>query len=216
MDQNHEPVGNPEAIAGSSRVRVSTSQRGIRIRSEGRPVSGNIPTQHIVYLVLDCSTSMSGKKIQKAKEGAFTFAVDARTKGYFVGLIQFGSLATHICEPQKDPQDLLRHLHKLEAAGSTNMAAGIRLATSHLENTGWQRAMLVVTDGSPDSEEDALGVATLAKQKGIQIITLGTEDADRNFLRQLSSRSDLAAIVSSKDLAEGIRTTAKMLPTKIP
>ena len=50
------------------------------------------------------------------------------------------------------------------------------------------------------------------KDREIDIITIGTEDADRIFLKELASRSDLSVMVSSDDLGSGIASTAKMLP----
>ncbi len=59
--------------------------------------------------MLDCSASMTGYKLEQAREGVLDFAKDAIRKEYLTGLIKFNSLAMHICEPTKDISYLERH-----------------------------------------------------------------------------------------------------------
>lgn len=47
---------------------------------------------------------------------------------------------------------------------------------------------------------------------GIDIISIGTDDADREFLERLATRSDLSVIVPSDTLGQGIASSARMLP----
>ena len=191
---------------------LQTNEGGFELPAIGAPLRARAPRNSTVYLVLDCSGSMAGNKLEQAKEGAVEFAFDARGQGYKAGLIAFESSATHLCEPQDNPALLSRFTSNLEAHGGTNMAEAIRLATDKLANLQGQRTMAVVTDGKPDNAEKALAAAEEAKRKGIDIITLGTEDADQAFLRLLASREDLAATTSSAELSEGIRSMANMLP----
>jgi Mg-chelatase subunit ChlD len=201
-----------EIARGSQEKRVALTEGGIEIRREGRPVTSQEGGGGLAYLVIDCSGSMAGEKLASAKRGAAEFAGEARKKGYSVGLIRFSTAATHVCEPQKDVSGLQRYLATLEVDGSTNMAEGITLATNRLKGMSGLRAMIVVTDGMPDSQEAAMKAATQAKQNGVDIITIGTDDADRGFLRKLASRSDLSVMVARSDLSQGIASTAKMLP----
>lgn len=164
-----------------------------------------------VYLVIDCSSSMGGTKLVEAKKGAMEFAKDALTKGYTVGLIQFASVAEHICEPEAKIPALHPRIEKLTAGGSTNMTDGIQLAMNKLITRKGLKAMVVVTDGQPDDKNSALDVACQAKEKGIDIIAIGTDDADRDFLGKLASRIDLAVMVSRDQLGQGIASAAKML-----
>ena len=167
---------------------------------------------HCAYLVIDCSTSMVGTKLAEAKKGAMEFTKDALTKGYSVGLIQFASEAKLICEPETKISALHLYIEKLLAKGSTNMTEGIKLAMNKLGTRKGLNAMVVVTDGEPDDPNSALDVAHQAKAKGIDIIAIGTDDADRDFLSKLASRTDLAVMVSRDQLGQGIASAAKMLP----
>jgi len=51
-----------------------------------------------------------------------------------------------------------------------------------------------------------------AKNAGIEIITIGTDDADEEFLRLLASRKELATKVIREQLGQAIADAAKMLP----
>ena len=80
--------------------RIASTEGGITIRREGKPVESTVPRRGSVYLVIDCSSSMAGQKISEAKKGALNFTREALTKRYSVGMISFASAATHICEPR--------------------------------------------------------------------------------------------------------------------
>ena len=196
----------------SSEDRVSVGRGGIEIRRQGRPVAGEVSGTGSVYLVIDCSASMAGDKLAHAKEGAMDFAKGAKQKRYAVGLIQFGSSASHVCGPQRELSALRPHVESLEVGGSTDMAGGIRMAAEMLKSARGARAMVVVTDGQPNSRPWTLDAANLAKRSGIDIITIGTDDADRALLNEIASRSDLSVMVPSESLGSGIASTAKMLP----
>jgi Mg-chelatase subunit ChlD len=188
------------------------SQGGIKIQREEKPIKGELAKVGFVYLVVDCSGSMSGDKLNQAKKGALNFAKDALAKEYSTGLVEFGSDATHICEPTRDIEMLHKHLQKMETSGSTNMAEAIRLATDKLRDKAGFRVMVIVTDGMPDNAQAALEEAREAKNNRIDIITIGTDDADEEFLKKLASRTELNVMVASNQLEQGIASTVKMLP----
>jgi Mg-chelatase subunit ChlD len=166
----------------------------------------------VVYLLLDTSGSMEGQKLAQAKKGAINFAEDARGKGYAVGVITFSTTATHLCEPQQDISTLNQYLERIDAGGSTNMTDAILLALQKMGDRGVYRTIVIVTDGMPDSQEIALEVAQEAKASGIDILTIGTDDADRDFLAKLASKTELSVKVLSDRLEQGITSMAKMLP----
>jgi len=209
---------NIEIVKSDGERRVSIArrgeQKGLEIRRSGMPVEGEMSSDKgYVYLVIDRSGSMAGgSKLSKAKGGAVDFAKDAVRKNYSVGLVVFGSLPERICEPQRSAAALQQALETVFIEGSTDMAGAIWLTTKHMKNLKGLRAMVVVTDGLPDNVNAALEAAQRAKNFGIDIITIGTDDADLKFLEKLASRRDLAQKVSNTNLREGIASTAKMLP----
>ncbi|WP_420207782.1 vWA domain-containing protein [Candidatus Electronema sp. JC] len=166
----------------------------------------------IVYLVIDCSGSMDGDKLHQAKRGASGFAVESQRKGYSLGLIQFSSYAEHISEPQKEIARINAALEKMQTDGSTNMAVALSLATDKFADRSGEKIICLVTDGMPDDRNAALAAANRAKQAGIDIMTIGTDDADREFLEQLATRKELAAKVVRERLEQGIVSMARLLP----
>jgi Mg-chelatase subunit ChlD len=175
----------------------------------------NIQYEHrkgMVYLVVDCSGSMAGYKISQVKKGILEFAQEAIKKEYLVGLIKFDTSATRLCEPTYDIGDLRAALERMDANGSTNMAAAITLAHEHLGDTKYARAMVVATDGRPDRTQSALQAGKSAKNDGIDIITIGTDDADLAFLNKLSTSLELGKKVSNEQLDKAIATAYLQLP----
>jgi len=204
-----------QKVGDSKDTRVSISQKGIEIRHEGKPISGANLVGY-VYLLVDCSASMEGDKLKQAKKGALNFAKDALVKGYFTGLIQFHSSAKLVCEPYKDISVLEKAIMKLEVGDTTHMAKAINLAHNLLKDMSGTRAMVIVTDGMPNGSGDPLSslkAAEDAKKNGIEIIAIGTDDADQEFLKRLASRSGLGVKVESKHLEKTITDSAKLLPS---
>jgi Mg-chelatase subunit ChlD len=171
-----------------------------------------VPARSWAFLLIDCSSSMSGSKITQATEGALAFAGDALKKQYSIGLIAFASEAEILCRAEDDLSIIASKAQRLTAAGSTNMTDGIERAAAELEATAGVRAIVIVTDGVPDDKPTALRAAKRAKEAGIDIIAIGTDDADQAFLQQIASRSELAVKVPRAELQSGVAGAAKLLP----
>jgi len=171
--------------------------------------------KRIVYLVLDCSTSMARKgKISHAKEGSISFALEAVEKDYVVGLISFASEAKHLLEPRHDISCIKNALEVIKARGSTNMADAIIMAAERLSRMQGEKIITIVTDGQPDSDDETLEAAEVAKNAGISIMCIGTDDADTRFLEKLATRKELSAKVEAAYLRQGITRMAGLLPDK--
>jgi len=196
-------------------TRMSITKNSIEIKHEGKPVSGTAMTGY-VYLLVDRSASMAGDKLNQAKKGALKFARGALEKGYFTGLIQFDSSPRLLCEPYKDMAVIEKAVARMDVGDTTHMAKGLDLATRLLKSVAGTRVIVIVTDGMPNGIGDpitSLKAGEEAKRNGIDIIAIGTDDADKEFLKRLASRTDLGVKVESKNLEKTITDTAKMLPT---
>lgn len=197
--------------------RVTVSEEGISISLTGKPTRERLARRAYVYLAIDCSGSMAGSKFAQAKSGAIDFAKGAQDRGYRIGLIQFDDSARRVCNPVGDVSVLDRYVQSLEVGGSTNMAEAIQLATQNLKERQGARSIVIVTDGMPNvgeptGEQAALRTAQEAKRNGIDIMTIGTDDAEWRFLKEIATRAELATFTIQKKLAKAIASTAKMLP----
>lgn len=193
---------------------ISLVGRGIRIDASGKPIEAHFEQNWgKVYMVLDCSRSMAGYKIDQAKQGVLDFAKDAIGKKYLVGLIKFSTNATHLSELTKDIGYLEAQMKSVTASGTTNITEAIRMAHEGLKNLGGSRVMVIATDGQPDNVNDSLNEGMSAKRDGIEIITIGTDDAVQEFLKKLASRSDLGTRVSTDMFAKAISSAHLLLPS---
>ena len=161
-------------------------------------------------LLIDTSGSMAGDKITQAKQGAIDFARSANMRGCATGLAVFGDRAAMVCDPTFEPVKFEKKISRLDVGivgSSTNLATGLELANkfSHLN------AVVVVTDGQPDSQATALRAADTLKKRGIDILCIGTDDADRSFLSKLATRSDLAIHVEPQNLSKSIGQSSQLL-----
>jgi Mg-chelatase subunit ChlD len=163
-----------------------------------------------VLLLIDTSGSMAGEKIVQAKNGAIDFSRSASQGGYATALAVFGDHATMVCDPTVQTavfESKVREVRVGIVGNSTNLAAGLNLAGGCESLV----AVVVVTDGQPNSQEHALQSAAVLKQKGVEILCIGTDDADKAFLDKLATRKDLAMHVTAQSVGITIRNAAQLL-----
>jgi Mg-chelatase subunit ChlD len=219
--KNNEPKSEStnaqriQVTSNSKTEQVSITNTGIEIRHEGKPTTGSANIPGHVYLNIDCSASMYGYKLQQAKKGAHNFAKDALTKNYLTGIIKFDSSATLIFEPCNDLSLIETRLNTLEVGKTTNMKDAIYLSCNLLKGLSGPKVIVIVTDGMPNSPGDplsSLNAGDFAKSQQIDIIAIGTDDADHTFLKKIASRSELGIKVSSEKLEQSITSSVKLLP----
>jgi Mg-chelatase subunit ChlD len=163
-----------------------------------------------VLLLIDTSGSMAGAKITQAKHGAADFSRTASLQGRATALAVFGDRAEVVCNPTIEAVAFQKKIGGLTVGmvgGSTNLAAGLELAAS-FANLG---AVVVVTDGEPDSPNAALESAARLKQKSVEILCIGTEDADGLFLAKLATRKELSLHVAAQNLRASIAQASQLL-----
>jgi Mg-chelatase subunit ChlD len=164
-----------------------------------------------VLLLIDTSGSMAGLKIEQARNGAIDFANSAITKSYAAALAIFADRAAMVCDPTSDPARFAKKIARVDVGlvgGTTDLAAGLILAGKFRELA----AVVIVTDGQSNDNNAALSVAAKLKDRSIDIICIGTDDAYGEFLKRLATRSDLATHVQSKHLRSAITDASRFLP----
>lgn len=168
--------------------------------------------QGTVYLLVDCSISMSGENIRQARRGASDFIYESVAKGYSVGLISFASEASMLVAGSRCSADFRGPIDALTANGSTNMTDALRMAFTALAGIEGARCVVVVSDGSPNDPVSAREAARQLAEAGVEIMTIATEDADTAFLASIATAGDLASVVSPEHLNDGIADAALQLP----
>ena len=168
-----------------------------------------------VLLLIDTSESMAGAKIEQAKNGAIDFAHSAITRSYATALAVFADRAAMVCDPTNDATHFASRIARLRVGligGTTDLAAGLVLAGKSRDLA----VVVIVTDGQSNDNGAAIQAAAQLKNRGIDIICIGTDDADGEFLRRLATRSDLAMHVLSTNLRSAITDASRLLPQNWP
>lgn len=163
-----------------------------------------------VLLLIDTSGSMAGDKISQAQNGAVDFAKSAMQRGYVTGLAIFGDRAAMVCDPTVESPAFERKVKKIRVGlvgSGTDLAAGLDLAAKFKTLA----AVIVVTDGQPNSADDALRSAAILKQRGIEILCIGTDDADKDFLDRLATRKELALHVGAESIRKSLSQASLLL-----
>ncbi len=164
------------------------------------PVPVAQPSAQRVALLIDTSGSMADNdKIAEVKRAATSY-VAAQDRKLSIGLVSFATDARVESPPTTDLNALKTAINGLNATGATNMAEGLQAAARTLEDASDAgRTILLFTDGVPGSniepEEVAkprtLAAAQTIRNAGTRIVAIGTEDADVDFLAQVTGSRDL-------------------------
>ncbi|MCZ7601649.1 MAG: VWA domain-containing protein [Melioribacteraceae bacterium] len=165
-----------------------------------------------VYILLDASWSMNEyRKLEQAKEGALSYAQEALSLGYKIGLISFHTEVWHHTAPTTDLEIFSSCLKRIHATGTTNMTEAIRTGAHNLQHPQLKRMLCIITDGIPDDKRSTLKEAERVKKLGIDIMTIGTDLADEAFLKELASKIMFTKRVEREELSTGISSMAKKL-----
>jgi vacuolar-type H+-ATPase subunit F/Vma7 len=89
------------------------------------------------------------------------------------------------------------------------MHKGLELALSLRPRAG--DTVVVVTDGAVDNPQMTLALGAKLKAAGVEILAIGTDDADKAFLSELASRPDLGIMVVSQNLRQAITDASRLL-----
>ena len=74
-----------------------------------------------------------------------------------------------------------------------------------------KRYIVILTDGYPDAPESAIEQAVGCAQQGIEIVAIGTGDADRDYLRRLASSEQASIFAASGELVHTFGHIARVI-----
>ena len=153
-----------------------------------------------VVLLMDVSGSMVSL-IGEAKRaaGGFLQAVPFEA-GAKAGLVRFGETTDKLHDITDDGGTLIRAIKSLRPGGPTPLTRGLAIAHRMLQKVSGPRAMVVFTDGEPDSPGEALNLGRRIKRDGVVIWAIGTRGADMNFLRRLTTAPNKATFANPESL----------------
>lgn len=141
-----------------------------------------------LVLVIDRSGSMSGDKIEMAKDAAKA-AVELLSPKDYVGVVAFDHEAFWVSEIAlaSDKGAVIQKIASIEANGGTNMAPAMEMAISRLQSTPAKlKHILMLTDGM-STEGPFYELATQAAQNKMTLSTVGLGgDTDQELLKKIA------------------------------
>lgn len=151
-----------------------------------------IPVKTVaICLLLDCSGSMSGSKLAEMKQAAGEFVQRQSQSHHQLAVVGFDDVARVAAPLTEQTTSVLTAVNGLQLGGGTNMADGLRTAAAALAAPADHKYVLLFTDGLPNSAPDTLSEASTCLAQQIQVVAVGTGDADAAFLGQVTRNPSL-------------------------
>jgi molecular chaperone DnaK (HSP70) len=164
-----------------------------------------------VFLLIDGSASMTGQPMEEAQTAAREFLSRCDFTTTEVGLISFSSMVALQATATSNVRKLHVAIQRLEAEGSTNLTDALEMARGQLAGDDRRRYIVILTDGYPDAAESAVEQAVAARRSGIDIVAIGTGDADRDYLRRLASSEQASIFARSGELVQTFGHIARVI-----
>ncbi|MFI5456364.1 MAG: Hsp70 family protein [Isosphaerales bacterium] len=180
-------------------------------RSPETAVAAREPELIRVLLLIDVSASMTGQPLIEAQTAANEFLSRCDFTTMEVGLISFSTLVALQSAATSNVRRLHAAVHRIEAQGSTNLTDALEMARGQLVSDDRKRYIVILTDGYPDAPDSAVEQALAARQQGIEIVAIGTGDADRDYLRRLASSEQASIFARSGELVQTFGHIARVI-----
>jgi molecular chaperone DnaK len=176
----------------------------------------NVASAMDIALLIDCSGSMSGQKIEDAKNAAIKFSESLILGQSKIGVISFGmDRAKNECNLTSDYKEIKKTVLKLVACGGNPMWDAIDIADNQTFDYSYnsKNIIIILADGDPGDAIATLESVKRVKSKGVRIIAIGVgAGVDEVFLRKIvSSQEDYHFVTDSFQLSETFISIATQL-----
>lgn len=176
-----------------------------------RQPPGFLTKPKAVVLLIDTSGSMSGQKLREVQTAASEFVSRQNLKRHDLAVVEFSSRASVVADFTRNETELQQAIARLSARGGTNLSEGFNLATSVLQNSDRTPNILLFTDGVPNNPPMAASIAQQIRASGINLVAVGTGDAQINYLTALTGDPDLVFYANFGDLDRAFRGAEKAI-----
>jgi Ca-activated chloride channel family protein len=171
----------------------------VRAAAELGPVTRALVAN--ICLVLDCSGSMQGEKVEAAIDAAKRIVdiVDERHRISLVGFALSSRVIVDNAQATPDGRDAIKakvdRLRQL-VGGNTYLGSGIRAGADVVKRFVADAAILVLlSDGAADDKSEALAQTLRASELGVQLFAVGIgDDYEADHLRKLVTPSSGAVL----------------------
>lgn len=160
---------------------------------------------NMICLLLDCSGSMDGEKLQEMKRSAVDFVRGRDLTRDKVAVVGFGSSVNVASGLTDDVSAIVSAIDGLGDGGSTNMASGLQTAAGTLGGGHDSNSILLFTDGMPDSAPDAIQAADRCLTNKMQLVAVATGDANTQLLTQVTRDQKLVFFAAAGQYASAFK-----------
>lgn len=172
----------------------------IKIEVEGGHVAHKKRTPLNLAIVLDRSGSMSGGKLEQAKQAA-SMLIDQLDKDDVLSLVVYESdveVVRHAARVGDEHRQIKRLIERIETGGSTALYGGVEEGSRQLrEFLGKERInrVMLLSDGmanvGPSDNRDIAGLGTRIAKEGMSVTTIGLgNDYNETLMTALAEASD--------------------------
>lgn len=164
-----------------------------------------------VYLLIDVSASMTGEPLVQAQRAAREFVDRCDFARFLVGLISFSQQVILQAEATDNARKVLAAINRLEPESTTNLSDALAMARELLTRSERSCYVVLLTDGFPDAPEDAVEQAERVRAEGIEIVAIGTGEADREYLKRLASTEAGTIFARQSELVQAFGHIARVI-----
>ncbi|MEM9017824.1 MAG: VWA domain-containing protein, partial [Verrucomicrobiota bacterium] len=172
----------------------------VRIEVEGAEVERLVRAPLNLAIVLDRSGSMSGAKLEQAKQAALML-VDQLDEDDILSLVLYESeveVAVHAGPLGKRRSEIKRAIRRIETGGSTALYDGVAMGGCELEeflSDDRINRIMLLSDGianvGPSSNREIANLGTRLSRKGLSVTTIGLgNDYNETLMTALAEASD--------------------------
>lgn len=155
------------------------------------PVIAEEKVKATVYLAIDRSGSMYGS-MDDVKNAAMGFLNNLDLTSSKIGVVTFESEVKMVCEPTNAYKKISSAIEKATSDADGGTTEPLTFMEKNFGPLDDRNYIIVLTDGEWFDADRAIPVAKRLKNKGIEIVAVGIDDADEKFLKQIASSSEAA------------------------
>lgn len=196
-------AGQPSLSVATGHPLVLADQRStsyLKVALTGQSLDSSAQRTGVnVAIVIDRSGSMSGQKIQQAREAA-VLAVNRLSRNDIVSVVTYDHLVNVVVPATKltDPSSVINAIRQIQTGGNTALFAGVAKGADEVRkfrDAGWVNRVVLISDGlanvgpSSPSTLGELGASLI--REGISVTTIGLGGGyNEDLMSQLARQSD--------------------------
>ena len=168
------------------------------------------PQPQTVVLLMDTSSSMWGGKLLEVQAAATGFVDRQNLTVNNLAIVEFADNSQVLTNFDADKTELKQAIANLTPSGGTNLSQGLKTVASLLQNSNTPN-ILLFTDGQPNNPRASESIARQIRDTGINLVTVGTGDANSNYLTSLTGNPDLVFFANSGEIDQAFRAAEKAI-----